>query len=231
LEEGRFIEVNDAFVSISGFTRQEALSNSINATHTWVDIEERNLVISTLLDGRLVSGKEFLFKKKNGEIMTGLFSAKILHINKEPYMISSIDDITESKQATNLLHESERKSHSIMENSADAIFVTNQQGQYLYSNKEATAMLGYTTEEMKRKTIADISPPDKREEYFKFFYKIMNEGKGYTEIELLKKDGNYISTDLNAVLLPDGTIYGSCRDITERKLAESELIKAKEKAE
>lgn len=129
------------------------------------------------------------------------------------------------------LKESERKSYSIMENSADAIFLTNQQGKYIYTNKAATDLLGYTTEEMKSKTIADISPPNRIEEYFKFFSKIMDEGKGYTEIELLKKDGNYISTDLNAVLLPDGTIYGSSRDISERKLVESELIKAKEKAE
>ncbi len=92
-------------------------------------------------------------------------------------------------------------------------------------------MLGYTSEEMKSKTIADISPPNKIEEYFEFFNQIINEGKGYSEIELLKKDGNYISTDLNAVILPDGTIYGSCRDITKRKQDESELIKAKEKAE
>jgi signal transduction histidine kinase len=59
----------------------------------------------------------------------------------------------------------------------------------------------------------------------------LNKGKGIAEIELLKKDGNYISTDLNSVILPDGTIYGSCRDITERKQAEFELIKAIEKAE
>jgi PAS domain S-box-containing protein len=129
------------------------------------------------------------------------------------------------------LKESERKSYSIMENSADAIFLVNQQGKYIYTNKEVSALLGYTTEEMKSKTIADISPPDKTEEYYKFLLMIINEGKGYTEIELLKKDGNYISTDLNAVLLPDGTIYGSCRDISERKLVESKLIKAKEKAE
>jgi PAS domain S-box-containing protein len=231
LEDGGYIEVNDTFVSISGFTRKEALSNSVIGTNIWVDKEERNSVISALLSGKNVEGKEFQFRKKNGEIMTGLFCAKIIYINKEPYMISSVDDITERKIAENLLKESEQKSMSIMENSADAIFITNQQGKYVYTNKAVSVMLGYTSEEMKSKTISDISPPNKIKEYFKFFEQILNEGKGFTEIELLKKDGNYISTDLNAVILPDGTIYGSCRDITERKQAESELIKAKEKAE
>ena len=118
-----------------------------------------------------------------------------------------------------------------MDNSADAIFITNQEGKYVYINKAVSAMLGYTLEEMKSKTIADISPPNKIAEYFAFFKHILNEGKGFAEIEFLHKDGNYISTDLNAVKLPDGTIYGSCRDITERKQAQSELIKAKEHAE
>jgi len=98
-KEGRFIEVNDAFTMIFGFTREEAITNSAIKLDIWVNIEERNSVISTLLDGRVVSGKEFLFKKKNGEIMTGLFSARIININKESFILSSIYDITERKQA------------------------------------------------------------------------------------------------------------------------------------
>jgi hypothetical protein len=231
LKDGRFIEVNDAFTVIFGFAREEAITSSSIKLGIWVNIEELNSVISTLLDGKVISGEEFLFKKKNGEIMTGLFSARLININKEAFIISSIDDITGRKQATNLLKESEQKSKSIMENSADAIFVANQQAKYIYTNKEVSALLGYTSEEMKSKTIADITNPTKKEEIFKIFNQVLNEGRSYTEIELLKKDGNYILTDINAVLLPDGTLYASCRDITERKKAESELIKAKEKAE
>ena len=231
LEDGGYIEVNDTFVSISGFNREEALSDSTIETNIWVDTQQRSSVITTLLSGKDVEAKEFQFRKKNGEIMTGMLSAKIVYVNKEPYMISSVDDITERKKAINLLKESEQKSMSIMENSADAIFIIEQKGKYVYTNKAVSALLGYTSEEMKSKTIADISPPDRLNEYFKFFEHILNEGKGYNEIELMKKDGDYIKTDLNAVILPDGTIYGSCRDITERKHFESELIKAKEKAE
>jgi PAS domain S-box-containing protein len=135
------------------------------------------------------------------------------------------------KITENLLKGSEEKFRLIMENSADAIFLTNQQGKYTYTNKAVTDMLGFTSEEMKSKTIADISPPDKIEEYYEMLKQIMNGCKVFTEIELLKNDGNYIAVDLNAVLLPNGQVYGSCRDITERKKAESELINAKEKAE
>ena len=99
VEDGKFIEVNDAFTSIFGFTREEAISNSSIGLNIWVNIEDRKWVISTLLDGSDVSKKEFLFKKKNGEIMTGLFATKFIYINKESFIISSINDITERKQA------------------------------------------------------------------------------------------------------------------------------------
>jgi PAS domain S-box-containing protein len=123
------------------------------------------------------------------------------------------------------LQESEEKFRSIMDNSADAIFIADPQGYYLYTNKAVTAMLGYTTEEMKGKSIVDLSPPERIGEYFEMFKQILSEGKVFIEFELLKKDGSLISTDLNAIVLPDGMVYGSCRNIAKRKRAEELLVK------
>jgi PAS domain S-box-containing protein len=158
---------------------------------------------------------------------------ELLIANKEKAMREE-ELVFLNKELTNQIEkwkESEQKFKSIMENSADAIFLTNQEGKYVYTNKAVTAMIGYTAEEMTNKTIVDISPLDKIDEYRKIFKQILNNGKVFAELELLKKDGGYISTDLNAVLLPDGIVYASCRDITLRKQAELELIKSKEKAE
>ena len=130
VNDGKIIEVNETFTSIFGFIKEEAIASSVIELNLWVDKEERKLVISTLLDGREVTGKEFLFRKKNGQIFTGLFSSKIINLNKEPHLISSINDITERKHAENLLKESGTKiPKSIMENSADAkIFFLNKFG-------------------------------------------------------------------------------------------------------
>jgi PAS domain S-box-containing protein len=140
-------------------------------------------------------------------------------------------DITERKKAEEALRESEKKFRSIMENSADAIFITDQQGRYVYTNKAVTDMLGFSSEEMKSKTILDMAPQNRKDEYLEIFSQLHNKDKIFTEIELLKKNGTFISTDLNAIILPGGLVYGSSRDITERKHAKEELIKAKDKAE
>jgi len=123
VEDGKFIEVNDAFTSIFGFTREEATTNSSIGLNIWVNIEDRKWVISTLLDGRDVSKKEFLFKKKNGEIMTGLFATKFIYINKESFIISSINDITESKQAELELIKAKEKAEE--SDRLKSIFLTN----------------------------------------------------------------------------------------------------------
>ncbi|MCF8373608.1 MAG: PAS domain S-box protein [Bacteroidales bacterium] len=98
IKNGEFIEINDAFSTITGFSREEAIANSSLGLNLWVDIEERNKMIFELLSGQIVSGKELRFKRKNGEIMIGLFSAQIINLHTEPYILASIDDITKRKQ-------------------------------------------------------------------------------------------------------------------------------------
>jgi PAS domain S-box-containing protein len=96
-KDGEIIEVNDAFISITGFSREEAdVSSSINLK-LWVDSKNREGVLSALKEGIEVKDREFQFRKKNGETIIGLFSAQIIHINNEVFILSSINDITERK--------------------------------------------------------------------------------------------------------------------------------------
>ena len=90
LKDGKFIEINEAFTTITGFTREEACADSSINLKLWVNIENRDRVVSMLKEGIEVKNKEFEFRKKNGEIMIGLFSAQIVHINNEPFIFSSI---------------------------------------------------------------------------------------------------------------------------------------------
>jgi PAS domain S-box-containing protein len=179
-----------------------------------------------LIRGHEVKG-ELKNKRKDGTIIDVEGSAnEILDENNTTIGFLGIQrDITERKKTEEALIKSEEKFRTIMENSADPIFITDSHGKYIYINKAVTVLLGYTSDEMLTKTIIDLTPPEKISEYIEIFKKILNEGKILTEIELLKKDGSFISTDLNSVLIPGGFVYGSCRDITERKQVEKELTK------
>ena len=162
---------------------------------------------------------------KNGDRRTLLITATP-QFNKQGTLTGTFGvfrDITDRKRAEEALRESEEKFRSISENSADAIFIADMKGRYVYTNKAVTDLLGYSSEEMKSKTIVDLAPKNKIEQNLQIFRKCIAEGKVSAEIELLKNDGKLISIDLNSVILPGGLVYGSCRDITERKLAEKAL--------
>jgi PAS domain S-box-containing protein len=98
-DDGMFIEVNDSFYTMTGFTPEETFSNASIGMGLWIDGEDRNYVVRELLGGRKVVGQEFKFIKKNGEIITGLFSAHLIGIKNKTYILSSISDITERKRA------------------------------------------------------------------------------------------------------------------------------------
>ncbi len=99
VKDGKFIEVNAAFTAITGFSREEADADSSINLKLWVSMENRNWVLAELKAGSEVKDREFQFRKKNNEIMIGLFSAQIIHINTEPFVLSSISDITDRKRA------------------------------------------------------------------------------------------------------------------------------------
>jgi PAS domain S-box-containing protein len=227
LDGSEILECNKKYLEILDSTYEDVKGKP--SLNLWANRQEREKMKQIIITEGHLTNFEFDALNKHGNVKNCIMSLRLYP--DTGILEGSIMDITERKKTEKALKNSEEESRSIMENSADAIFITNQQGNFVYTNKAVSVMLGYTSKEMKNKTIADISPPNKKEEYLKFFKQILNKGKSFTEIVLIKKDGNYILTDLNAVILPDGTVYGSCRDITERKQAESELIEAKEKAE
>ena len=99
VEDGKIIETNDAFSMITGFTREEALNNSSLGLNLWGNREDRKKVMSDLMAGRRVASREYLFNRKNGGVITGLFSTQLMSLNNETCILSSINDITDLKQA------------------------------------------------------------------------------------------------------------------------------------
>ncbi|MFA5112845.1 MAG: PAS domain S-box protein [Candidatus Margulisiibacteriota bacterium] len=103
--DGQFIDVNDAFISITGFSREEALAGSSVGLKLWANEAERQRVVAELSAGRAVVGREYQFRTKSGRVITGLFSAQTIQLSQGAGILSSIDDITKRKEAENALAE------------------------------------------------------------------------------------------------------------------------------
>ncbi len=216
-ETGMIVDVNPFLIDLLGYSKENLLQKAVWEIGFLKDIVQNKDKFLELQQKEYVRYEDLPLETAEGQKIHVEFVSNIYLADNKKVIQCNIRDITEQWQIKTQLVESEEKFRIITEDSADAIFLADEKGKYLYVNKQAITLLGYTKEEMLTFTIVDISPANRVEEYFQIFQKLFTEGHSYSEIELVKKDGSHVHTDLNAVLLPNGLIYGSCRDITGRK--------------
>jgi PAS domain S-box-containing protein len=226
--DGKIMEVNDTFSSISGFTREEAMLNSSISLNLWASIEDRKWVLSALEDGAEVRNKEFQFRIKSGNLITGLFSSSLIHIAGEPYILSGILDITERKQAEEAMQVSETRYRRLFETAQDAILILDaDSGRILDVNPFLIELLGYSLEEFVGKELWEIGLFSDIAASKKAFIELRDKGYiRYEDLPLETRDGRQVNVEFvsNVYLAGDRkVIQCNIRDITGRRQAEEAL--------
>jgi len=138
--------VNNAFLSLTGFTKKEALENSSIGLQVWSNIEDRNEMVADLQARRPVINREYLFKTKNGEQLMGLFSAHMMFINSKPCILSSIANINDLKQAERKILEFKERDEAILESIGDAVIAVDTDGKIVLFNHVAVKLTGVSRE-------------------------------------------------------------------------------------
>ncbi|HEX3580866.1 MAG TPA: ATP-binding protein [Thermoanaerobaculia bacterium] len=99
LDDGRLIEVNEAFIDLSGYSREEAIGKTPIELNLWMEPEKRAERIAMLRAGVQVPETETRFRMKSGEERVCLIGAARVEIDKRPCVLSSVLDITDRKRA------------------------------------------------------------------------------------------------------------------------------------
>ncbi len=103
LEDGEFIEVNDTWTILSGFSREEAIGHSARRMNIWPDSESAGRFVGELKEKGYLRGREQEFFRKSGEIYVTQLSAQILNMQGGKMILSTMVDITERKRAEGIL--------------------------------------------------------------------------------------------------------------------------------
>jgi PAS domain S-box-containing protein len=148
LEDGRFIEVNDALLLITGYQREEFIGHAVAELDFWPKPKQRRKMVKMLREHGVVRNFEMEFRSKSGEILSGLVSAEIMPLAGEPCIVSVLKDITERKQAERALKESEEFSSNLLSNSPNPILVINPDTSIRYVNAALENMTGYFFQEL-----------------------------------------------------------------------------------
>ncbi|NIJ45229.1 PAS domain S-box-containing protein [Wenyingzhuangia heitensis] len=107
LSTGEIFEVNKKIQSICGYLPNELFGLTTVDLGMWKQPNDRFKFIALLKKNKKIVEQEYQFRKKSGELFSGLISAKIININGEQCIISVINDITIRKNAERNLKKSE----------------------------------------------------------------------------------------------------------------------------
>lgn len=109
LDEGRYLEVNDAFERLTGYRRAEAIGRTAAELGVWSDPADRAQVLERLLSEGSISNREVRLRRKSGEMLTGLMSADVAVIQGRRCMLAVVRDISERKRAEERLMETKQQ--------------------------------------------------------------------------------------------------------------------------
>jgi PAS domain S-box len=99
LSDGRYIEVNEGFLAITGYSAEEVLGRRSSEINIWVDPEDRQRLVQGLAANNKVTNLEARFRKKNGEVIVGLMSAALIKLQGEKCILNITRDISDRKRA------------------------------------------------------------------------------------------------------------------------------------
>jgi len=104
-EDKRYLEVNDAFIAMFGYSQEEAINRNGLELNTWVDVDARARAMDVLARDGEVRNVEAPFRTRSGDVFHASFSAMRVSIGREDLVIASYVDLTAQRLATRTLEE------------------------------------------------------------------------------------------------------------------------------
>jgi PAS domain S-box-containing protein len=177
LEDGVFLEVNEAFLTIFGFSRDEAVGHSTLELQLWPTSEDRARRVQELREKGSYRDREQIMRRKSGERFMTLASADIFTLGDERIILSTWLDITERKRAEVALQEARRRLEVIVDSIADGFYALDREWRFTHANDAALRHMGKTREEILGRPLFDIYPETRNSVFETEYARAMESGE------------------------------------------------------
>lgn len=227
--------VNDRFISLFGFTKEEIPEISDWWPRAYPDPDYRKSVQTgwqRLIDKANQGSSQPLVMEARVCCKNGSFRNIEFHLSvvNDLYLVSFVD-LTERNEALKNLRESESRYRDLVDHSEDLIGTHDLEGRILSINPAPCRRLGYAVEEVLQKQMQDLLAPRFRHLFPAFVRRVLENGFDRGYMTVVTRNGEERVWEYNSTLKKDGVpvIRGMAHDVTERIRAEESLRQSEKK--
>jgi PAS domain S-box-containing protein len=230
--KGYILEVNDAFLRLLGYSKDEIKKLTfMDITHPDDHAETIRLSKKALNDNNNSYQTEKRYLKQNGDYLWGIVRATAIKNNNSnlQYWLTLIEDITEHKAAKEALQQTGKRYRNILESIEEGYFEVDLKGNFTFFNDQICGIIGYPRQELMGMNNRQYTSPATARRMYQTFNRIFKTGKSakITNYEIIRKDGTRKTLEVSAALmrnLDDAPIgfRGILRDATDRIQAEKD---------
>gem|GEM_PF-1761387 len=231
---GKIIDVNQKMCVMYGCTREDAINAQLARFVAGVPpytVKDATLLLKKADDGE-PQLFEWLAKDTTGRLFWTEINLKKALIGGKECILAVIRDITERKKVEESFQKAQARYMDLYENANDIVFSCDLKGNITSVNRAASIVFGYTKEELKTMSVADLLTPESLGFSRVLLARALAEktdlaGAQPYETEIFTAGGTKIYLEVRTHLLWKGSVIsgfqGIARDITRRKQAEEAL--------
>lgn len=237
---GRFQVVNDRYCEITGYARDELLGGLRihDITHP-DDLPTNARLFSECAKHGTAFEVERRYLRKDGEIVDIHNSVSAIRdgTGRVQGIVAVCIDISGRKEAEEALRESEERMRAIVEQAVAGMARSDRDGRIVFANKRLCELLGYSESELLGRDASHFTHPEDMQKTAEQFKRLVKHGKAFDiEKRYIRKDGSIVWVNVSASPIRDikGKVHSAVAvvvDISDRKLAETQLLRSKEMLE
>lgn len=232
LEDGRFIDVNEAFLRTTGFKREDVIGRTSFELGLWDNPTDRQKLIEEIRKNSVCRDFEAPYRSANGALRWGLLSVSGIEMNGARCILSVTRDITDAKlaeerlvAAAEALRVSEERYRTVFQTSVDAMSIAHVSDlKFIDVNQSLLDTLGYEREEVIGKSSEELGIfADDHDRKAMMEIVRQNSSCRSMEVQFRKKNQEIVWGELSVSIVEiEGVpcILSIARDITAAKAAE-----------
>jgi PAS domain S-box-containing protein len=231
LEDHRFIRVNQGFLEMTGFSREDVIGKTVDAIGLFANCDTGDDALTKLDEGRVIRHREALVPLPDGGDRLVIVAGEPISVVEEPCMLFTFADLDARRKAQNALRQSEERfSKSFRLSPAPAAISRLDDMVFIEANDAFVDISGYKPTEVVGRTAGelhlweDITGRRAVEHKLRDNTFVRNE-----PMRMKQKDGGIADCLVSAERVDindEQCVIWALQDVTERRRSEAQLVEA-----